>query len=95
MQFSGPRRPPPNGLLARVYGTKNVYTGLIRAYAAYHISNPQVYELAMITFAGVLFLYISELVIYRTVNVREFMFPLVTAGGGLIWMWSQKAWYLS
>jgi hypothetical protein len=95
VQFRGARRPPPTGLLARVYGVKNVYTAVIRAYAAYHVANGQVYELAMITFAGVLFLYITELAVYRTVGVKEFVFPMVTAGGGLVWMWSQRDWYLS
>ncbi len=95
MQFRGPRRPAPTGLLARVYGTKNVYTAAVRAYAAYNLANRQVYELAMITFAGVLFLYVTELVVYRTVRVKEFAFPMVTAGSGLVWMWSQKAWYSS
>jgi hypothetical protein len=32
-QFSGPAAPPRNGLLARVYGVKNIYTSLIRFYA--------------------------------------------------------------
>jgi hypothetical protein len=95
VQFSGARRPAPTGLLARVYGTKNMYTAAVRAYAAYHVANPQVYELAMITFAGVLFLYTTELVVYRTVRVKEFAFPMLNAGGGLLWMWSQKAWYVS
>ncbi len=94
-QFSGPERPAPTGLLARVYGVKNVYTALIRAYAAYHITNPQVYELAMWTFAGVLFLYGSELVVYRTTRLRECSFPFVLAGTALSWMVVQKDWYLS
>jgi ABC-type branched-subunit amino acid transport system permease subunit len=77
-----------------VYGTKNVYTAAIRAYAAYHADNRQVYELAMLTFAGVLVLYVLELLVYRTVRVKEFAFPMVTAGSGLVWMWLQRDWYL-
>ena len=92
--FQGPARPPPHGLLARVYGVKVVYTGFIRLFAAYHITNPEVYTLAMITFAGVLFLYGLEWGYYRTVNTREFAFPLVQASLGLIWMWAQRDFYV-
>ncbi|KAH7150698.1 ergosterol biosynthesis protein-like protein Erg28 [Fusarium sp. MPI-SDFR-AT-0072] len=94
VQFQGPTRPVPHGLLARVYGVKNIYTSLIRIYAAYHIANRQVYELAMCTFAGVLLLYGSEWLVYRTVRTREVVFPLVTASLGLIWMFVQRDFYL-
>jgi hypothetical protein len=92
--FKGPSRPPPHGLLARVYGVKVAYTGLVRILAAYHITNPEVYTLAMITFVGVLFLYGTEWLVYRTVNTREFVFPLLTSGVGLAWMWAQRDFYL-
>ncbi|KAI0882827.1 uncharacterized protein GGS22DRAFT_190808 [Annulohypoxylon maeteangense] len=54
--FSGPAAPLPHQLLAHVYGVKNFYTSFIRFYAAYHITNPQLYDLALMTFIGVLFL---------------------------------------
>ncbi|KAK6206029.1 hypothetical protein LQW54_007968 [Pestalotiopsis sp. IQ-011] len=94
--FSGPARPsPPPGLLARVYGVKNIYTGTIRLYAAYAITNGALYDLAAATFAGVLFLYGTELLVYKTVRMREGSFAFVTAGTGLVWMLSQRGWYLS
>jgi hypothetical protein len=95
IQFRGPEKPPPIGLLARIYGVKNIYASLIRAYAAYHITNPQVYDLAMCTFVGVLFLYATETFVYRTVEPKGAIFPFVTAGGGLAWMWAQRGWYLA
>lgn len=91
--FSGPARPTPTGLLARVYATKNLYTSLIRLYAAYHVANPQLYDLAAATFAGVLWLYGTELAIYKTVRIRQASFPFVTAGVGLVWMLLQRDWY--
>ncbi|KAK7908870.1 ergosterol 28 [Apiospora marii] len=92
--FSGPARPPPTGLLARVYATKNLYTGLIRLYAAYHVAdNPPLYDLAACTFAGVLWLYGTELALYKTVRLREASVPFVTAGAGLVWMLVQRGWY--
>lgn len=91
--FSGAARPPPTGLLARVYATKNLYTSLIRLYAAYHVANAQLYDLAACTFAGVLWLYGTELAVYQTARLREAAFPFVTAGVGLGWMLVQRDWY--
>ncbi|KAI3393245.1 hypothetical protein diail_4534 [Diaporthe ilicicola] len=93
--FSGPQAVPQrSGLLARVYAVKNAYTALIRAYAAYHLANGPVYDLAMCTYVGVLFLYATELGGYGTVRLREALFPFVTAGGGLLWMGLQRGWYV-
>ncbi|KAI1748107.1 ergosterol biosynthesis protein-like protein Erg28 [Xylaria castorea] len=94
-QFSGPSAPLPNGLLARVYGVKNIYTSLIRFYAAYHISNPQIYDLATLTFVGVLFLYGGEVFVFRTARLKETVFSFFISGLGLMWMVSQREWYLS
>ncbi|KAI1261527.1 ergosterol biosynthesis protein-like protein Erg28 [Xylariaceae sp. FL1019] len=94
-QFSGPAAPPPTGLLARTYGVKNFYTSAIRFYAAYHIANPQVYDLATLTFAGVLFLYTGEVFVYKTSRMREMWSSFLLAGTGFFWMMAQRDWYLS
>ena len=94
-QFSGPRHPPPTQLLAHVYGVKNIYTSFIRAYAAYHIHNQAVYDLAIFTYAGVLFLFVTELVVWRTVRMREAVFPFINAGVGLTWTVATRGWYLA
>ncbi|KAI0893804.1 ergosterol biosynthesis protein-like protein Erg28 [Annulohypoxylon nitens] len=93
--FSGPAAPLPHPLLAHVYGVKNFYTSFIRLYAAYYINNPQLYDLAILTFVGVLFLYITEVFVYKTSNLREACFPYVIAGTSLAWMVLQRDWYLS
>ncbi|KAL2802766.1 hypothetical protein BJX63DRAFT_98750 [Aspergillus granulosus] len=93
-KFSGPSAPAKSSLLAHIYGVKNVYTGLIRLYAAYYINTAPVYDLATVTFVGVLFLYISECFVFETVRVREAVFPFVTAGVGLFWMVSGRKTYL-
>jgi len=92
-QFSGPRRPPPTLLLAHVYGIKNLYTALIRAYAAYYISNQPVYDLATWTFVGVLVLYVGEFAVWKTSGLREVCFPFLMAGTSLVWMTKQREWY--
>ncbi|RYO95540.1 hypothetical protein DL764_007675 [Monosporascus ibericus] len=93
--FSGPEAPPAHPLLAHTYGVKNIYTSLIRLYGAYYIANPQVYDLTTCTFGGVLFLYVTEVYVYKTARLREAMIPFVTAGSGLLWMMMQRNWYLS
>ncbi|KAK4450174.1 ergosterol biosynthesis protein-like protein Erg28 [Podospora aff. communis PSN243] len=93
VQFRGSGAPPPTTLLAHVYGVKNFYTVLIRLYAAYHIGNREVYTLAMLTFVGVLWLYVTELAVWKTVTLRDAAVPYVTAGLGLIWMVRERGWY--
>ncbi|CAM1508894.1 Fc.00g026330.m01.CDS01 [Cosmosporella sp. VM-42] len=95
VQFQGEGSPPPHALLSHVYGVKNVYTSLIRLYAAYHISNAPLYDLAMLTFVGVLFLYATEYGIYRTVRLKEATIPLFTASLGIVWMVLQRDFYLA
>lgn len=93
--FQGANAPQPTVLQAHIYGVKNSYTLLIRLYAVYSLhQNQEVYLLAMWSFAGVLFLYTTELVIWQTVRMREAAFALVTAGIGLAWMWIQRDYYL-
>ncbi|KAF2247232.1 ergosterol biosynthesis protein-like protein Erg28 [Trematosphaeria pertusa] len=92
--FSGPQRPPPTQLLAHVYAVKNIYTASIRAYAAWDITNQAVYDLAILSYVGVLWLFASELLLYRTVRWREAGFPFLNAGVGLIWMVVMRGWYL-
>jgi carbon starvation protein CstA len=80
--------------MAHVYAIHNTYTGLIRMYAAYDISNPALYSLALWTYVGVLLLYGTETLVWRTVRPREAVIPLVTAGVGITWMIKQRDWYL-
>ncbi|RJE23018.1 Erg28 like protein, partial [Aspergillus sclerotialis] len=92
-QFSGPAAPVRDSLTAHLYGVKNFYTCLIRIYTAYHISNPQLYDLAMWTYAGVFMLYTSELLIFRTARIKEATYPLLLSVFALTWMISQRRWY--
>ena len=94
-QFSGPASPPPHGLTARLYGMKNVYTGLIRACAAYNIANPALYALAMATFAGVIFLNGTECFVYKTARPKETLAAVVLPVLVLLWMGTQREYYMS
>jgi hypothetical protein len=52
--FSGPASPPPSPLLAHTYALTCIYTALMRGYAAWHINDRAMYDLATATFVGVL-----------------------------------------
>ncbi|CBX99526.1 hypothetical protein IAQ61_005217 [Plenodomus lingam] len=94
-QFSGHLSPPHTQLLAHVYGVKNIYTSLIRAYAAFNVNNRALYDLATSTYVLVLFLFITELTVWKTARVRESVFPFLNAGVGLTWMMAARGWYLA
>ncbi|KAI1762956.1 hypothetical protein GGR53DRAFT_499498 [Hypoxylon sp. FL1150] len=68
---------------------------MIRLYAAYNLSDPLVYDMAIWTFVGVLFLYVTEVFVYKNSRLREAAFPHVTAGMCFVWMMLQRDWYLS
>lgn len=92
--FQGAKAPQPTALQAHIYGIKNIYTVLIRFYAAYNLQNRELYILAMCSFAGVLFLYSTELLIWQTVRPREAIIPLLTSSVALTWMWTQMDFYV-
>ncbi|KAJ9501827.1 hypothetical protein H2202_002789 [Exophiala xenobiotica] len=92
-QYSGPSAPPPSALLSHVYAVQNVYTGFIRILAAYDIENQALYRLAILSFAGVLFLNGSELMIWKTARLHEIKFALGPSALGLVWLITQREWY--
>ncbi|KAF2110480.1 ergosterol biosynthesis protein-like protein Erg28 [Lophiotrema nucula] len=93
-QFSGPNHPPPTPLLAHIYGIKNVYTALIRLYAAMNVGNRELYDLALLTYVGVLFMSVTEMFVWKTMRGKEAAFPLFNAGVGLVWMIGMRGWYV-
>lgn len=92
--FSGPSAPAPNALTAHVYGVKNVYTALIRLYAAHNIHNRELYTLAIITYIGPLFLYGTEWLIWGNARRRETIPTFFIPTTMLVWMLMERDWYL-
>ncbi|KAH8173763.1 erg28 like protein [Sarocladium implicatum] len=93
--FQSKQAPEPHPLIAHIYGTKNIYSSLIRVYAAYHLTeSAALYDLASWTYAGVLFFYGLEIWVYGTVRPREGFFALLTAGCGLAWTTLQRPYYV-
>jgi VanZ family protein len=80
--------------MAHIYGTKNFYTVIIRATAAYRMPDSfELYCLCWLTFFGVFVLYSTEFLVYRTVRPKEAAIPLITSSLGMIWMWMEKDFY--
>lgn len=84
------------GPLAHSYAVKNMYTGLIRGLAAYYITNPQLYYLAIASYAGVAWLFSTETFVFKSVKFRldGSVIPLLQGPLGVAWMWFQRGWYL-
>jgi hypothetical protein len=86
---------PVTPLSARTFGTWTLISSIVRLYAAYHISNPQVYELAFWTY-GVAWLHFgSEWFVFGSTRFGPGLAgPVVVASGSLVWMWSQWGYYV-
>ncbi|KAF4958256.1 hypothetical protein FSARC_11038 [Fusarium sarcochroum] len=93
--FRGKTAPPPHGLTARVYAVKNLYSAAVRLYAAYHITDGKLYNLANITVAGAFLLYFTEVFVYKTTRVVDALFPFIFGGLGSLWMFLQRDFYVS
>ena len=94
-QFRGPSSPSHNALsLAHIYGVKNIYSGLIRLYAAYNIHKRELYHLALMTYVGVFAFYAMEWLIWKTVRLRETASSFLISGVMLSWMLIEQDRYL-
>lgn len=89
-------RPQVTHLSARTFGTWTIITSIVRFYAAYYITNPQVYELAQWSYAVAAFHFISEWLVYGTCKFgKGILGPLIVSSTSLIWMYLQKDFYLA
>ncbi|KAF2689533.1 ergosterol biosynthesis protein-like protein Erg28, partial [Lentithecium fluviatile CBS 122367] len=92
--FSGPQQPPPTSLLEHVDAFKSICASAIRAHAAYDTTNQALYDLAILTFIGVAWVFVTELAVHETVGWKEAFIPYVNAGVGIIWLVNMRSWYL-
>jgi hypothetical protein len=69
-------------------------SAVVRMYAAYHITSPVVYDMALWTYGIALAHFVGEWLVYGSAQVRgRFVFPLVVASGTAAWMLTQRAAY--
>ena len=77
-------------LSSRTFGTWTFLSAVIRLYAAYNISNPVVYQLALWTYGVALVHFVSEWWIFRTARWSAGLAgPILVATGSFIWMLTQ------
>jgi Erg28 like protein len=75
-------------LTSRLFGTYTLLAGLIRAYAAYDLSNPTSYALTFWTFVTAMLHFTSEGLLFKTAGIRTGAFPTyVVSIVGTAWMW--------
>lgn len=80
---------PSTPLSSRTFGTWTLITAIIRFYAAYHISNPQIYELAFATYLVAGFHFYSEWLWFGTARWgKGIVGPAVVSTCTVAWMWS-------
>ncbi|CAG8956580.1 hypothetical protein HYFRA_00003969 [Hymenoscyphus fraxineus] len=86
---------PATPLSSRTFGTWCVIQSAVRIYAAYYISNPQIYELAIITYAVAWLHFMSEWWVFGSARWgRGLAGPVVVANGSLVWMVAQWGFYV-
>ena len=87
--------PETTALSSRLFGTWTVVSAVVRLYAAYNISNPQLYQLAIWSYAIAWVHFMSEWTVFKTVAWgRGLAGPVLISTGSLIWMVSQWGYYV-
>ncbi|KAJ5646058.1 hypothetical protein N7490_002430 [Penicillium lividum] len=81
-------------LSGRVFGTWTFLSAVIRMTAAYNITNPVAYDLALWTYAIALTHFAGELIVGNASLKGRFISPLIVASSSLAWMLTQRGAYL-
>lgn len=85
-----------NPLSARTFGTWTFLSSVVRMYAAYNITTPAVYDMAVWTFGIALAHFVGEWLMFGTAQLKgRFVSPLLVASGTLMWMLSERASWLA
>ncbi|KAL7417154.1 Erg28 like protein-domain-containing protein [Mrakia frigida] len=78
----------------RTFGIWTLVSALIRLYAAYNITNKELYQLAFCSYIIAFVHFNSELLIYRTCTIgKGWLGPAIVSTTSLIWMSKQSAFY--
>jgi len=90
-----PTNSPVTPLSARTFGTWTAITAVLRLYAAYHIHNREMYELALWSFGVAFAHFVSEWTVFKTTSLGPGLYgPLVVSTSSLVWMWVQWDYYV-
>ncbi|MCJ1469590.1 ergosterol biosynthesis protein [Pseudocyphellaria aurata] len=92
--YSSPLR-PVNPLSGRTFGTWTFLSGVVRLYAAYHIADPLLYQLALWTYGVALAHFATEWLVFGTARWGKGLAgPVLVSTGTLAWMLTQWGWYV-
>jgi len=81
-------------LSSRTFGTWTVLSAVLRAYAAYHIHNPVVYDLAIWSYAVAGVHFVSEWLVFGSAGPGAGLAgPLIFSSMSLAWMITQRGEY--
>lgn len=82
-------------LSGRVFGTWTFLSAVVRMTAAYNITSPVAYDLAVWTYGIALTHFVGELVFGNATLKGRFLSPLIVASSSVAWMLTQREAYLS
>lgn len=84
-----------SALSSRIFGTWTIISAIVRLYAAYNISNPQLYQLAICAYAVAWAHFMTEWLVFKTAAWgRGLAGPIFISTGSLVWMLSQWGYYV-
>lgn len=79
----------------RTFGTWTLAVAVVRAYAAYNLSNKAVFDIALSTYLIAGFHFVSEWLVFRTAKLGSGLAgPLIVASVTTCWMLNVKDQYL-
>ncbi|KAI0316565.1 Erg28-like protein [Amylostereum chailletii] len=82
-------------LQARTFAAWTFISGVVRLYAAYHIHDKAIYDLALITYFLAFAHFVSEIFIFRTAKLSGAVIsPVIVSTTSLIWMLGQYDFYV-
>jgi hypothetical protein len=81
-------------LSARTFGTWTFVSAIVRLYAAYHINEPHMYQLAFAMFVGAYVHFMSEWLYFKTAKWGAGLTgPIVISTVSVVWMLAQWDYY--
>jgi len=90
------KRGEVNPLQARDFGVWTLTSGMVRAYAAFSITDPVVYNMALATYVIAAGHFFSELLIFRTCGLTfGAISPIIVASTSIFWMVTARSFYLA
>ncbi|CZR62728.1 probable ERG28 Protein involved in synthesis of ergosterol [Phialocephala subalpina] len=87
---------PATPLSSRTFGTWTAIQSMVRLYAAYNISDANMYQMAFLTYVVAWLHFMSEWLVFGTARWGQGLAgPVFVANGTLVWMWVQWGFYVS